>query len=143
MVDVSIAGNLYKEDTRRCRTVREDWRLLKNYVVKMSSLRNEIAHGTMMNYDNKEMMITPYATSIPFRDGISISEVNNRAQLFIELDSALKWHELAFAALWKTKLRRLVLNQQPTPDLVLRLRKQAAQGRKAKKAQQNTSRRKR
>jgi hypothetical protein len=147
MVDAAIGGTLFQLETKRCKLVASDWRLLKNYTARMSSLRNEIAHGTMMNFDNKEMKIVPYATAIPFREGISIIEVYDRTNLFNELDKALNWHDLAFSSLWKPPLRRLVLNQQPIPDLILRLRAQAAQGRgdqnrKQKKAPRRTSRRK-
>ena len=127
MVDASLLGNLWDKKSRRYLKAKDDWRLLYNYIVKMSSLRNEIAHGTIMNYDNKEMKLTPYATTIPPREGISLTEVQNRANLFVELSRALGWLDFSFSMYWKPKLKRTVLAQQPIPDLVLRLRKQAAQ----------------
>jgi hypothetical protein len=78
MVDAAIGGSLFEEEAKHHKLVSTDWRLLKNYTVKMSSFRNEIAHGTIMNFDNKEMMIVPYATAVPFRGGISITEVQAR-----------------------------------------------------------------
>jgi hypothetical protein len=142
MVDASINGDLWKEETSRFEKVKADWRLLYNYIVRMSSKRNEIAHGTMMNQDGKAMVIVPYATTIPFRDGISITEVVDRATKFVELERSLDWLILCFSALWKPKLKRAVLSHRPTPDLVLRLRMQAAQSRKGKNVSRRTSRRK-
>jgi hypothetical protein len=56
----------------------------------MGRLRNEIAHGTMMNVDSKEMRIIPYTTTIPFREGISINDVQKRTRLFVELVLGIK-----------------------------------------------------
>jgi hypothetical protein len=142
MLDGSITGNLWQLDTRKYKKVKDDWRLIYNYIGKRVSLRNEIAHGTMVNF-NTEMMIVPYATSHPWRDGISIQAINDRAKLFIELDFALQWLSLCLSALWKPSLKRHVLNQRPTPDLVLRLRAEAARSRKGKKARRQSSHRKR
>jgi hypothetical protein len=147
MIDAAIKGNLYKMEAKRFRVVTGDWRLLYNYTIKMSSLRNEIAHGTMVNCDDKGMMITPYATTIPFRPGIPIEELQSRTRLFNELNLALTWHDLSFASLWKRQLKKHVLDHKPVPDLVLRLRKQKqdqnrdARTRKQKKRLRGKSRR--
>ena len=138
MVDASINANLWHAKTRRSQQLSADWRLLKNYVTKMSSLRNEIAHGTIMNRDNQEMIVTPYATSIPFRGGISIAEIGSRTKPFLELHDALRWLEF-LSSTWKPKLTRAVLNQRPTPDLMVMLRRQAAGSRKGKKGSRKPS----
>ncbi len=142
MVDASINGNLWNVTTKHSQKLAADWRLLKNYVAKMSILRNEIAHGTIMNLDNKEMIIVPYATTIPFRGGISIAEIGNRTKLFIELHDAVQWLELFSSSGWKPKLKRAVLSQRPTPSLILTLRDQAARSRKGTKGPQKPSRKK-
>jgi hypothetical protein len=147
MVDASINGSLWKLEEKRFKAARDDWRLLFNYTKTMASLRNEIAHGTIMNRDNKEMVIIPYATSIPFKEGISIQKVIDRTTLFVELRPVLSWFSWLLASFWKRNLRRLVLTEHPTPDLILRLRKQAAQSRghqtlKRKQARRAPSRRK-
>jgi hypothetical protein len=142
MVSKSIEGNLERLDTRKFKKVKDDWRLLYNYISKRVSLRNEIAHGTMMNF-NTEMRIVPYATTIPFREGISISEIHKRAALFVELIRTLEWFSICLAALWKPSLKRSVLLQVQIPDLVLRLRIQAARSRGEKKKQNQSSHRKR
>jgi hypothetical protein len=139
MVDASINANLYNSTTQHSKKLAADWRLLKNYTTKMSILRNEIAHGTIMNRDNKEMIITPYATTIPFRQGISITEVGNRTRLFMELNAALQWLQLFVSSGWKPKLKRAVLNQQPIPGLILTLRHQASRSRKEMKGTRKPS----
>jgi hypothetical protein len=147
MIDAAISGSLYKLEQRRFKNAAEDWRLLLHYTKTMATRRNEIAHGTITNYDNKEMMIKPYATTIPTREGISINGVTELISLFVELSNTLSWFSWLLASFWKRNLRRLVLTHHPTPDLILRLRKQkrdrirAAQIRKRKRARRGPARR--
>ena len=46
MTSAAIDGSFYKLETRRYRTAKDDWKLLSNYIARMSSFRNQIAHGT-------------------------------------------------------------------------------------------------
>lgn len=139
MVDAAFNSDIHGRKSRRYERLRTDWRLLYNYASSMSKLRNEIAHGTVMVFDDnktKETKVAPYATTIPFRGGISIVDVYNRAKLFTELAQTFDRLE-ASSARWKAGPRRYVLIREPTPDLILRLRKQKAQhdrSRKQKKA---------
>jgi hypothetical protein len=147
MTTAAINGSLYKLEERRYLVAKGDWKLLSNYTGTMSKLRNEIAHGTMVNIDSKEMKIVPYMTNIPIKEGISIQEVLDRTQLFIELDRTISRYHSDLSLLWQPRIRRLVSKQLPTPDLLLRLRDQAArsrggQKRKQKKAPRRPSRRK-
>jgi hypothetical protein len=139
MTTAAINGSLFKLEERRYLTAKNDWKLLSNYVARMSSLRNEIAHGTLMNFDSKEMKIVPYATTIPFKNGISIQEVFDRSQLFNELESAVSRFTSDLSLLWQPRIRRIVSKQLPIPDLLLRLRDQAARSRGGQKSKQKKS----
>jgi hypothetical protein len=117
MVDAAMQANIANEQ------IRADWRLLFNYTKKMSTFRNEAAHGMVANYDHKEMMIMPYATSIPVKKApLSITELKRRTSLFIALHENLQWLSLRMSLLLKPNAE---LEARKTPDLIETLRKQA------------------
>lgn len=148
LVDATIEANFSKMKSRSYIQAKKDWHLLYIYTISMSKKRNEIAHGTMMNYDNKEMRITPYATAIPVRNGVRFEEVLQRILQFNELFGSISWIARFFAAQRRSRIRRRGLLPRSIPPLVLRLRKEArdrnraARIRQQKKKQRKPSRRK-
>jgi hypothetical protein len=144
MVDAAIYANLNGNNSKRVQKLKKDWRLLYNYIGKMNGLRNEIAHGEIMNYDDKEMKLTPFSTTIPHRNGISIQEVMDRTTLFSELSLAVSWLHSSCLARWQANSKLGRLMPMPTHDLVLLLRKKALdQSQRSKRAQRRQSWRKR
>jgi hypothetical protein len=148
MIDNVIDANFSEKTSRRYKQLNAHWRRLHNYVQKMSSKRNEIAHGEMFNFDDKEMKIVPYATTRPFREGLSIGEIRKRTMLFLALREALRWFDFSFLALGRPSARQLGLKPLPTPRLILELRKEeqdrirAARIRQRMKARRRPSHRK-
>lgn len=140
MVDASIRGNLWGDKSRRAKNHASDWRLIKNYIIKLSKLRNEIAHGTIANFDNQEMKISPYFTVMPPRPPIPIGEVADRIKMFAELKKTLDWLSLYYAPRMRRETRRALSANMTTPDLVRKLRDQAAQSRGQKKKPRRPSR---
>jgi Protein of unknown function (DUF3892) len=144
MIDGAINANLHMNNSKRAVRLKKDWRLLYNYIGRMSGLRNEIAHGEMMNFDDKEMKIAPYSTTIPFRGGIPIQEVINRTNSFAELSLAISWLHSSCLARWKTSSGRGRLMPTPAHNLILQLRKIARdQKGRSKKGKRRPSHQKR
>jgi hypothetical protein len=53
-----------------------DWRLVFNSITKMSSLRNEAAHGMLANFDGKEVKVMPYGTDrLKRKEPLTIGEL--------------------------------------------------------------------
>jgi hypothetical protein len=122
MADAAIKGNITDAATLA------DWRLLLNYTTKMSSLRNEAAHGMLANFDNKEMKIMPYGTDMLKRtEPLTIAELKRRTELFVELEKALSWFQWSASNQIKPNPH---FGTIPVPELVTALRKQAAKTRK-------------
>jgi len=117
-------------------TARENWALIYNYVTMMVGKRNEVAHGTIVNVDDKEIVLQPFQWHIPHkRKALSLVQLKKRTADFVELHDTLAWISLQFSLLVKPCPKM----HQPTPDLVLRLQKQAAQNRAKKKHRPQSS----
>lgn len=109
---------------------KADWRLLHNYASAQARFRNQVAHGTMMNVDGAGPMIEPYFSVTKTRDLLSEKQVRGFAGGFLELAGALNWIRNAVLV---PPARPDIIAPPPVPDLVLRLRMQAAQSRGEKK----------
>jgi hypothetical protein len=147
LVETAIDANFSHLKSRRYRQLRTYWHLLYNYVVSMSKLRNEIAHGTVVNWDD-EIKIAPFFTNRPVRNAVSFEEIGRRTDQFAKLAEAIRWFNHEFLIRWRPSPRQFGLKPRPTPHLVRQLRKEEvtrnrdARKRQRMKAQRRTFRRK-
>jgi len=137
LVDVAITSNIRNEQVLR------DWKLLRSHTLRMSALRNEIAHGSAVNVDNQRMMIRPYSTSISSKaELVDHAEIIKRIHAFSELQAGIDWLSLCISALRRPDVREHFGDRvQSPPDLIVRLRAQTerSKGRK-RKAPKDTAR---
>jgi hypothetical protein len=104
-----------------------DWNLLYTYVMQMSKKRNEVAHATVVG-DGSKFELEPYFVQTQTKPRIDVEEVKHRGNAFVELDLALCWF-----------LGQPAESGQPTPDLLLQLRKEDVQRREEQRARQKPS----
>ncbi|UWU90163.1 hypothetical protein [Bradyrhizobium sp. CB1015] len=125
LVDVAIKSNIRDEQVLR------DWKLLRSHILRISALRNEIAHGAAVNFDNRQMMIQPYLTVINSKaKPLDHAEIVNRRLSFIETQAGIDWLSLCISALRRPDVREHFADRvQAPPDLVVRLRVQAERSR--------------
>ena len=98
----------------------DDWQLLCKHASGLSSLRNQVAHATMLNYNNA-CVLQPYFGSTAAQPYLSIDDVKSRVLQFHELASCLDWfHSTVIAPLPSP------LHLGPEPDLLARLRSRRA-----------------
>ncbi|MEQ1955201.1 hypothetical protein [Mesorhizobium sp. CN2-181] len=106
-------------------TIRTDWKLLYNYCTSMSQLRNQVAHATALNVDGKEVVLEPFFNLTKEREKISTAEIKDRSVRFRELATTLWW----ITDQMERRTMPLGGSARPVPDLLLRLRTEAAQRR--------------
>ena len=129
LVDVVIRSNIRDEQVLR------DWKLIRSYTLRMSALRNEIAHGSAVNVDNQRMMIHPYSTSISSKAKlVDHAEIITRIRAFSELQAGIEWLSLCISALRRPDIRKHFGDRvHSPPDLIVRLRVQAERSRGRKR----------
>lgn len=123
MADAAIKGNIKDASTLA------DWRLLLNYTIKMSTLRNEAAHGMLANFDGVEIKVMPYGTDMLKRkEPLTMTELKCRTALFIDLEKAISWFQWSVGNQIKPNEHFATM---PVPEIVTTLRKQAEKTRMA------------
>jgi hypothetical protein len=105
----------------------DDWNLVFNYMTSLASKRNEIAHSTLIQEDDKRVVLRPYFTILgERRDALTVEIISQRARDFEELAGCVGWF---IRHLPHTPPLPPQVPPAPEPDLLLRLRKQDAQRR--------------
>lgn len=113
------------------RTPRDDWKRLYNYISSANAERNQVAHATLLIVGGEKPMLEPFFVMTAPKPHLSASDVEARIAKFNELDAVLRW--------WlPDRLRRSGKARPPgferqVPDLVLRLRAEAARSRAKQK----------
>lgn len=117
----------------------EMWRRLSARLTKFYKKRHELAHFSLLHDDNGGVVIHPFLTFEKMlaknRKGLSLAQIRERSEKFIELHMAIFWFS---QRAWN---RRSGKSQSQAPDpeepvLVPRLRDQAIQNLEVKKPQQ-------
>ena len=113
----------------------DDWNLLYNYTLKMSKERNKIAHSTLLNFDNKEMVLEPFFVMTKPKPYLHIEDIRAIKPKFEELRLTVMIFssEITMSPELRSKYPR------PVSDLVLRLRAEDAQRRKEQQEQKKPS----
>jgi hypothetical protein len=106
--------------------LRSDWKLFYNYCTSQCQLRNQIAHASRVSNPAKgEPSLIPFFNVANLREHIDREEVERRAEAFRELARALGWLTQSV----RERLPNEPKYPRPIPDLLLRLRSEAAQRR--------------
>ena len=109
---------------------RSDWKLLYNSCNSLNALRNQVAHSFMVvaldeDTEAPEHVLMPYFVLTATNFKINLKDVSARTAQFYELRGAIDW------LLWSMGYVKMQPpgSPRPTPDLVLRLRDEAARNR--------------
>ena len=123
----SMLHNVMRIRFEKNPVVSEDWNLLHEHVRKMSRWRNKIVHATMLSDEGKKMMLEPFFIMTQPGPHLSVDDVKLKTVDFQGLYAALMWFfGNAFAPPPKEIASKF---PTPIPDLVLRLRSEAAKRR--------------
>ena len=119
------------------RSPRDDWKRLYNYISSSNAERNQVAHATMLIVGNKGPMLEPFFVMTAPKPHLSTSDVQTRIVKFKELEQVLTWW-------FPERLRKIGKARPPgfarqVPDLVLRLRDEAARSRAKQKPPRRSS----
>jgi hypothetical protein len=118
------------------RPVLDDWNLVYNYTIYMSSRRNEIAHATMVNETDVGIVLKPYFVLFGHdKPYLKVETVKERARDFLELTQCLNW----FVFQLPKHPEQPPVPAVPIPDLLLRLRTEDDQRREEQRARQKPS----
>lgn len=113
----------------------DDWQLLHVYTRKLSKRRNEVAHATLLNVENRTAMLEPFFVLTKEKPRLSVADVEKRRNDFSELSNSLWWllnQIIGQPALPTTSL-------PPIPDLLLRLRSEELHRREEQRKRHQSS----
>lgn len=119
------------------RSPREDWKRLYKYISSCNAERNQVAHATLLMVGNEGPMLEPFFVMTAPKPQLATSDVRARINKFQELEQVLTW--------WFPDRLRKIGKARPSgfarqvPDLVLRLRNEAARSRAKLKAPRRPS----
>lgn len=105
--------------------LRVDWKLIYNQCSSLNALRNQVAHATELLENGVSPVLEPFFSMTSQRTKIYGADITQRTKQFHELAEIVTWMVWAVTE----RLRPGIGFQQPPPDLLLRLRSEAAQRR--------------